>query len=98
MKTTAIIERSVLEDESSEVPVGSDDVVGLFFLSELVSIVLWLIISSLSNKRRCNQWSVHSTEQCSTEHTSNTDHMERMHKDIMFCLEYEHEVERTRYT
>ena len=40
MKATAVVEAGVLEDQTTEVTVGSHDVVGLFFLAELVTRVL----------------------------------------------------------
>ena len=36
---------------------------------------------------------MHSWEEWATKDTSNTKHVERVHKDIMFCLEYQHEVD-----
>merc|ERR1711871_740492 len=41
---------------------------------------------------------MHSREQRSTEYPSNTEHVERVHKDIVFCLEYKHIVKSTRDT
>ena len=72
---------------------SGDDVVGLFFLTELVAIVLGLSFSRLTDERRSNQTSVHSREQRSTEYPSNTEHVERMHKDVVLCLENKHVVE-----
>ena len=40
VKAAAIIERSILEDQTTEVTMSGNDVVSLFFLSELVTIVL----------------------------------------------------------
>ena len=41
---------------------------------------------------------MHSREKRSTEYPSNTEHVERVHKDIVFCLEYKHIVKSTRDT
>ena len=40
VKAAAIVERSILEDQTSEVTVCCNNVVGFFFLPKLVSIVL----------------------------------------------------------
>ena len=40
VQRTAVVERGVLEDQPSEVAMCSHDVVGLFFLPELVAVVL----------------------------------------------------------
>ena len=95
---TGVVERSVLEDQATEVTVSGDDVVGLFFLTELVTIVLGLSFCGFTNQRRSNQTSVHSREKRSTEYPSNTEHVERMHKDVVLCLEYKHIVKSTRNT
>ena len=49
--------------------------------------------SRLSNKAACDQASVHSTKKRPTEYTSNAQHVERMHENIMFSLEYQHVIE-----
>ena len=36
---------------------------------------------------------MHSREQCPTKYAGNAKHMKRMHKNIVFSLEYQHEVE-----
>ena len=97
-KRTGVVEGCVLEDQTTEVTVCSNDVVGLFFLTELVTIVLGLGFGGLTNQRRSNQTSVHCREQRTTEHPSNTEHMERVHKDVVFCLEDKHVVKSTRDT
>jgi hypothetical protein len=40
VKAPTIVKGCVLEDEATEVTVGSHDVVGFFFLTKLVTIVL----------------------------------------------------------
>jgi hypothetical protein len=40
MKTPRVVKGGVLEDKTSEVAMGCDDVIGFFLLSEFVSIVL----------------------------------------------------------
>ena len=68
---------------------SSNNVVGLFFLTKLVTVVLRNILSGFTNQTRSNQRAVHRTEQRTTEHTSNSKHVEGVHQDIMFCLEYQ---------
>ena len=97
VQRTGVVKGSVLEDQATEVTVSGNDVVGLFFLTELVTIVLGLSFRGFTNQRRSNETSMHSREQ-STEYPSNTEHVERMHKDIVFCLEYKHIVKSTRDT
>ena len=98
VQRTGVVKGSVLEDQATEVTVSGNDVVGLFFLTELVTIVLGLSFCGFANQRRSNETSMHSREQRSTEYPSNTEHVERMHKDIVFCLEYKHIVKSTRDT
>ena len=50
MKTTTIIERSILEYQSSEVAMCGYDVIGFILLSKLISIVLRYKSSCLPNK------------------------------------------------
>ena len=80
---TGVVEGSVLEDQATEVTVSGDDVIRLFFLTELVTIVLRLSFSGFTYKTGSNQTSMHSREKRSTEYPSNTEHVERMHKDIV---------------
>ena len=40
VQAAAVVEGGVLEDQATEVTVGSHDVVGLFFLAKLVAVVL----------------------------------------------------------
>ena len=40
VKTSAVVEGSILEDQTTEVTMGCDDVISFFFLSEFVTIVL----------------------------------------------------------
>ena len=55
MQASRIVKRCILEDQATEVTVSSDDVVGLFFLTELVAIVLRLGFGGLTNQRRSNE-------------------------------------------
>ena len=50
VQATAVVERGVLEDQTTEVTVGSHDVVGLFFLAKLVAVVLTFGFSSFTNQ------------------------------------------------
>ena len=77
---------------------SSDNIIGFTILTELVPIVLRLEFSRLANERASNETSMHSREKSCTEYPSNTDHMERVHKYIVLCLEYEHEIESTTNT
>ena len=56
-----VVEGSVLEDQATEVTVSSDDVISLFFLTKLVTVVLGLCFGGLTNQRRSNQRTVHCT-------------------------------------
>ena len=94
--SSRIVKRCILENQTTEVTVSSDDVVGLFFLTELVTIVLGLGFGGLTNQRRGNQRTVHCTEQRSTEHTCYAEHVERVHQNVVLCLEDKHVVECTR--
>ena len=50
VKAAAVVEGCVLEDQATEVTVGSHDVVGLFLLAELVAVVLGLRLSGFTNQ------------------------------------------------
>ena len=50
MKATAVVERGVLEDQATEVAVSSHDVVRLFFLAELIAVVLGLGLGCFTNQ------------------------------------------------
>ena len=50
VQRAGVVEGSVLEDQATEVTVGSDDVVGLFFLTELITIVLGLSFCRLADE------------------------------------------------
>ena len=95
VKLTAVVEGSVLEDQTTEVAVGCNDVVSFFFLTEFVAVVLGLNFSRFTDQGRSNQRTVHSGEQATTEDTSNSQHVERVHQDIVLSLEHQHEVECT---
>ena len=62
MERTTVVKGSILEDQATEVTVSSNDVVGLFFLTELVTIVLRLGFSGFTNQRRSNQRTVRMRE------------------------------------
>ena len=93
MQRTGVVERCVLEDQTTKVTVSGDDVVSLFLLTELVTIVLGLSFGGFTNQRRGNQRTVHCTEQRTTEDTSDTQHVEGVHQDVVLCLEDQHVVE-----
>ena len=48
VKATAVVEGCVLEDQTTEVAVSCNDVVGLFLLSKLVAIVEGLFLSGFT--------------------------------------------------
>jgi len=98
VQTTRIVERSILEDQTTKVTVSGNNVVGLFLLPKLVTIVLGFFFGRLTNQRRSYQRTVHGREQRTTKHTSHTQHMEGVHQDIVLSLEHDHEVESTRNT
>jgi hypothetical protein len=50
VETTAIVKRSVLKNKTTKVAMSCNDVVGLFFLTKLVAIVLTYLLSSLTDK------------------------------------------------
>ena len=93
-----IVERSILENQTTEVSMCCNNVVRLFFLTKLVTIVLRLCFSGFTYKTGSNETSVHSREKRSTEYPSNTEHVERMHKDIVLSLEDQHVIECSRNT
>jgi len=82
-----------LEDQATEVTVGSHDVVGLFFLAKLVAVVLGLGLGGFTNQRRGHQGAVHGGEQAATEDASHTEHVEGVHQDVVLGLEHQHVVE-----
>ena len=82
-----------MEDQTTKVTMSGNDVVGLFFLTELVTIVLGLGFGGFTNQRRGNQRTVHCTEQRTTEDTSDAQHVEGVHQDVVLCLEDKHVVE-----
>ena len=95
VKGTRVVERGVLEDQTSKVSVGGNNVVGFFFLSEPVPSVGGLVFSSFADQRRGNQGSVHGREERRPENTCNTSHVQWVHQDVVFSLEDKHEVEGT---
>merc|ERR1712100_44250 len=96
VKATAVVEGGVLEDQATEVTVGSHDVVGLFLLAELVAVVLGLALSGFTHQGGGHQGAVHGGEQGSTEDTCDTQHVEGVHQDVVLGLEHQHEVEGAR--
>merc|ERR1712100_63002 len=96
VKAAAVVEGGVLEDQATEVTVGSHDVVGLFLLAELVAVVLGLALGGFTHQGGGHQGAVHGGEQGSTEDTSHTKHVEGVHQDVVLSLEHQHEVEGAR--
>ena len=95
VQTARVVKACILEDQTTEVSMGCNDVVCLFLLTKLVTIVLGYVFRSLPNKRGGDETSVHSTKKTAAKYPSNPKHMERVHKDIVFCLEDKHVVERS---
>ena len=98
MQRTGVVEGSVLEDQTTKVTVSGDDVVSLFFLTKLITVVLGLTFGGLTNQRRGNQRTVHCAEQGSAEHTCYAEHVEGVHQNVVLCLEHQHVVKSTRDT
>ncbi len=96
VKAAAVIEGGVLEDQATEVTVGSHDVVGLFLLAELVAVVLGLGLGGFTHQGGGHQGAVHGGEQGSTEDTCDAHHVEGVHQDVVLGLEHQHEVEGAR--
>ena len=55
MQASRIVKRCILEDQATKISVSSDNVIGFFFLTELVTIVLRLGFGGLTNQRRSNE-------------------------------------------
>ena len=51
VKRTAVIKRSILEDQAAEVPVSSHDVVSFLVLPELVTVVVAFVFSGFTHQR-----------------------------------------------
>jgi len=49
VKRTRVIKRSILEDQTTKVTVGGNDVISFFLLTELVAVILTLGFGSLTN-------------------------------------------------
>ena len=96
VQRTGVVEGSVLEDQTTKVTVSGDNVVSLFFLTKLITVVLGLTLGGFTNQRRGNQRTVHCTEQGSTEHTCYAEHVEGVHQNVVLCLEHQHVVKSTR--
>ena len=94
MEATAVVEGGVLEDQATEVTVGSHDVVGLFLLAELVAVVLGLGLGGFTHQGGGHQGAVHGGEQAAAEDACHTQHVEGVHQDVVLSLEHQHEVER----
>ena len=62
MQTSRIVKRCILEDQATKVTMSGDNVIGLFFLAELITIVLRLGFGGLTNQRRSNQGTMHRRE------------------------------------
>merc|ERR1712100_480945 len=96
VKATAVVEGGVLEDQATEVTVGSHDVVGLFLLAELVAVVLGLALGGFTNQGGGHQGAVHGGEQAAAENTCDAQHVEGVHRDVVLGLEHQHVVEGAR--
>merc|ERR1712100_879994 len=96
VKAAAVVEGSVLEDQATEITVGSHDVVGLFLLAELVAVVLGLGLGGFTHQGGGHQGAVHGGEQRSTENTCDAQHVEGVHQDVVLGLEHQHVIEGSR--
>merc|ERR1712100_85587 len=93
VKAAAVVEGCVLEDQATEVTVGSHDVVGLFLLAKLVAVVLGLGLGGFTHQGGSHQGTVHGGEQAAAENPSHTHHVEGVHQNVVLGLEHQHEVE-----
>ena len=96
VKATAVVEGGVLEDQATEVTVGSHDVVGLFLLAKLVAVVLGLALGGFTHQGGGHQGAVHGGEQAAAENTCDAQHVEGVHQDVVLGLEHQHVVEGAR--
>ena len=96
MQRTRVVKGCILEDQTTEVTMSGDNVVGLFFLTELVTIVLGLSFGGFTNQRRGNQRTMHGGEQGTTEDTCDSKHVEGVHQNVVFCLENKHVIKGAR--
>merc|ERR1712230_172073 len=96
VKAAAVVEGSVLEDQATEVTVGSHDVVGLFLLAELVAVVLGLALGGFTHQGGGHQGAVHGGEQAAAKNTCDAQHVEGVHQDVVLGLEHQHVVEGAR--
>jgi len=95
VETAAVIKRSILKNKTTKISMCCYDVICFFFLSKLIPIVERNRFGRLPNQGTGDKTAMHSTEQTPTKYAGNTQHMETMHKNIMFSLKDEHVVERT---
>ncbi len=93
VEAAAVVEAGVLEDQATKVTVGSHDVVGLFFLAKLIAVVLRLALGGFTHQGGGHQGAVHGGEEAATEYTSNSQHVEGVHQDVVLSLEHQHVVE-----
>merc|ERR1712054_524097 len=96
VKATAVVEGGVLEDQATEVTVGSHDVVGLFLLAKLVAVVLGLALGGFTHQGGGHWGAVHGGEQAAAENTCDAQHVEGVHQDVVLGLEHQHVVEGAR--
>ena len=89
----AVVEAGVLENQTTEVTVSGNDVVRLFLLTELITVVRGLAFRGLAYQRRADQGTVHGGEQRTAENTCDAQHVEGVHQDVVLGLEHDHEVE-----
>ncbi len=95
VQSPAVVEGRILEDQAAKVAMSCHDVVGLFFLTKLVTVVLRLVLAGFTHQGRSHQGTVHRGEQSAPEHTCHTELVEGVHQDVVLSLEHQHEVEGT---
>mmetsp|Transcript_67693 Transcript_67693/g.162501 ORF Transcript_67693/g.162501 Transcript_67693/m.162501 type:complete len:334 (+) Transcript_67693:42-1043(+) len=95
METTRVVEGSILENKTTEISMSCGDGISFILLTENITVVKRFRTCSFCKERGSNERTMHSGEERTTENTSNTKNMERMHKDLVLCLEDKHEVEST---
>ena len=67
---------------------GCNDVVGFFFLTELVTVVLRLNFGGFTHQGGSHQGTVHRREQSTAKYAGYTELVERVHQDVVLSLEH----------
>ena len=98
MKGPRVVKASVLENKPTKIAVRCNDVVGFFFLTKFVTIIVAFVFSCFTYKARCDKRSMHRTKKTATEYTRHAKHVEWVHENVVLRLEHEHVIESSRDT